>query len=310
MLTIFTIPKPFCDHFGIIQRNGIQSWLALRPKCEIILFGNEEGTAEVAEKFRIKHISEIACNKFGTPLLSDAFSKAQKIGRYQKMAYVNTDIILMSDFIEAVQSIKMPMFLMLGQRWDIGLKERLQFNDIAWEKKLKGLVARKSKLHPPAGIDYFVFPRGFPLELPPFAVGRPCWDNWLVYKARFLKIPVIDATQVVTAVHQTHSYSRLQGVEGRWEGPESKENLKLAGGYSRVFTIQDADWLLTSQGLERRKLTIKYLPRYFETLSALYPCLGPLPKMISMFLSPLKTAAKIKKRIIGLFRENKERYGK
>ena len=28
MLTIFTIPKPFIGHIGVIQRNAIMSWLA------------------------------------------------------------------------------------------------------------------------------------------------------------------------------------------------------------------------------------------------------------------------------------------
>ena len=32
MLTIFTIPKPFVGHIGVIQRNAIISWLNLSPK--------------------------------------------------------------------------------------------------------------------------------------------------------------------------------------------------------------------------------------------------------------------------------------
>ncbi len=48
MLTIFTAPKSFYGHIGVIQTNAIRSWLLLCPECEIILFGGEEGIAEVA----------------------------------------------------------------------------------------------------------------------------------------------------------------------------------------------------------------------------------------------------------------------
>ena len=65
MLTIFAIPKSFEDpHINIIQRNAIQSWLQLQPKCEIILFGNDKGVAETAEEFGVKYIPEIEKNEF------------------------------------------------------------------------------------------------------------------------------------------------------------------------------------------------------------------------------------------------------
>ena len=56
MLTIFTIPKCFRGHISVIQRNAIRSWRMLRPECEIILFGDEEGMKEVAEEFGVRHI--------------------------------------------------------------------------------------------------------------------------------------------------------------------------------------------------------------------------------------------------------------
>ena len=52
MLTLFSTPKPFRGHIAVIQTNAIRSWLELEPACEVILFGDEEGTAEVAAAFR------------------------------------------------------------------------------------------------------------------------------------------------------------------------------------------------------------------------------------------------------------------
>ena len=52
MLTFFTTAKPFKGHSAIIQRNALKSWTLLDPDIEVILFGDEEGAAEVAPRTR------------------------------------------------------------------------------------------------------------------------------------------------------------------------------------------------------------------------------------------------------------------
>jgi hypothetical protein len=47
MITLFSTPKPFVGHVGVIQRNAILSWQRLHPDVEIILVGEDAGTAEV-----------------------------------------------------------------------------------------------------------------------------------------------------------------------------------------------------------------------------------------------------------------------
>ena len=269
MLTIFAIPKSFEDpHINIIQRNAIQSWLQLQPKCEIILFGNDKGVAETAEEFGVKYIPEIEKNEFNTPLLDSAFNLAQKLARNDILVYINADIILMSDFIPAIQQVRFPLFLINGRRWDLDIKEEINFSDIDWEKKLRQKIAERGKLHGFSGIDYFVFPRSFQHNLPSFAVGRVGWDNWLIYHTRSLKIPVIDATEAITVVHQNHSYSHSPfGRKDRVEGPELEKNIRLAGGFSQMCTIRDADWILTKQGLKRPP----FFRWIFAKLSLFYP---------------------------------------
>jgi hypothetical protein len=89
MLTLFTIPKPFRGHIEVIQRNAIESWAQLRPRPEIILFGDDEGTAHVAKEFGISHIPQVARNEFGTPLLNDFFEQAQRVAGDDLLCYVN-----------------------------------------------------------------------------------------------------------------------------------------------------------------------------------------------------------------------------
>src|SRR5712691_9090902 len=98
MLTIFALPKRFRGHFGVIQRNAISQWARLRPRPEILLFGNEEGTGEIALELGVRHIPEMKCNEYGTPLLSDLFAKAHALASHDILCYVNADIMLLGDF--------------------------------------------------------------------------------------------------------------------------------------------------------------------------------------------------------------------
>jgi hypothetical protein len=287
MLTIFTIPKAFRDHTGIIQTNAINSWLRLRPQPEVILFGNDEGTASIASQLGIRHVPDVQCNEYGTPLLNSIFKTAQDIASNPLTCYINADIILLRDFIPAIRQIHMPLFLLVGQRWDLDLTEYIDFASPVWEKELRARLAKKGKLHPPTGIDYFVFPRNMYAEIPAFAIGRTTWDNWLIYQARFLRIPVIDVTEVVVAIHQNHGYARLpQSVEGPWKGPERNRNLELAGGLAHAFTLLDANMVLTPQGVRRPKPMIPRLLRYIDTLPVFHPrlrfvveCVRPLIRL-------------------------------
>ena len=267
MLTIFSIPKPFLGHINIIQRNAIQSWLKLLPKCEIILFGDEERMAETAKEFGILHIQEIEKNEFGTPLLNSAFNSAQKLAKNEILVYINADNILTSDFISAIKKIRKPLFLMSGRRWDLDIKEEINFNT-DWEKKLQERIKKEGNLRGFSGMDYFVFPRNLPHNFPPFAVGRSGWDNWLIYHIRSLKIPVIDATEVITVLHQKHDYSHSSyGKRNRVGGPEEEKSLKLAGGFINMCSLRDADWILTSHGLTKPP----FPRRIFSMLSLFYP---------------------------------------
>jgi len=261
MLTIFSLPKAFNGHINIIQRNAIQSWLKLRPNCEIILFGEEEGMEEAAKEFGGQHIPDIEKNEWGTPLLNSAFHLAQKLAKNDILVYVNSDIILMSDSIAAVQKIEEPQFLMCSRRWDLDIGEEINFNNPDWEENLRKELAKKGNLHGFAAIDQVVFPRNLLCGLPPFAVGRPGWDNWLIYHARSLKIPVIDTTEAITIVHQNHKSIYHP------KGEEAIKNIKAAGGFSNMLTLRDADWILTPEGLRRPSF-----PRsLFVKLSLFYP---------------------------------------
>lgn len=250
-ITLFAVPKPFRGHIGIIQRNAIRSWTLLDPRPEIILLGDEEGIAEAAAELGVRHVPELARNEFGTPLLNDVFEKAGRLASSDLLAYVNADIILLEDFPAAVRRVHRwrRRSLMIGKRRDVNIVEPWNFERSSWQADLRSRVFASSTQRSEWYLDYFVFPRDLYAEIPPLAIGRTAWDNWLVWQARQIKAAVVDTTPAVLAVHQNHDYSHHPGGEhGVWEGDEAKRNLQLAGGEKHCFNSDDATHRLTSGG--------------------------------------------------------------
>lgn len=255
MLTFFTTPKPFRGHIDVIQRNALRSWSQIHPEVEVILFGDDEGAAQAARELGIRHESSVKRNENGTKYLGPIYDRAQEIARNEILCYVNCDIILMSDFRHAVERLceRRRDFLMIGQRWDLGVTQRIDFDRADWERELSAVALREGKQRPPDWIDYFVFSRGLYYgKIPPFVVGRPGWDNWLVWYARAARTCVVDASQVVMAVHQNHDYSyHPDGEAGVWSGEEARRNRALLKGWIHIGTMEDATHRLTPGTIRR-----------------------------------------------------------
>jgi hypothetical protein len=258
LLTLFALPKPFQGQFGIIQRNAITSWTMLRPQPEIILFGDEPGTAEIAEELGVRCIPQVARNEFGTPLLHDVFCKAEKMAPAGAIAYVNADIMILSDFLYAVSLIERlgrdRQYLISGIRWNLKVEKVLSFGN-GWEQDLRTRVKLSGKADVPSALDYFIFSRGLYRQMPPLAVGRTAWDNWLLYQARASKAMVVDASPAVMAIHQLHDYSHLpNGEHTAFRGAEAQLNQQMVRDAVRddlwVFGLMDATHVLTGDGLK------------------------------------------------------------
>lgn len=251
MITIFTIPKPFLGCNRVIQRNAIQSWQQSVDNCEIILFGDDDGVKETAEEFGLKWMGNVEKTDFGTPLLNSVFEIAQEKSKYNTLSYVNADIIFFPGIVNAIKKVKFPHFLICGRRWDLDILHEIDFTNKKWDNLLHTMLISQGKKHGLSGMDYFIFPKKT-ITMPAFAVGRQGWDTWLIYSMRSKKIPVIDASDSVLIVHQNHDYSHSRfGTKKRVGGPELDYNIKIAGGFSNMLTLRDADWQLTKNELHR-----------------------------------------------------------
>lgn len=267
-LTIFAMPKAFTGHTAIIQKNAIRSWTRLSPAPEIILFGDEPGIREMADEVGATHICDISRNEYGTPLVDKLFEAAQERASHEVLAYVNADMILLDDFVEAVQTVQgqFPNSLLIGQRWDLPVLDEIDFGSIQWRESLQRQLQDRAMLHAECGLDYFVFRKGLWPQIPPFAIGRTAWDNWLVMDPHKRHAPVVDGTAFITAVHQDHDYGHVAGGRHEaWNGMEAAGNRSLAGPADHSGLTTGATWLLREDGT-----LIQSGPRQPQYMTAAY----------------------------------------
>jgi hypothetical protein len=233
------------------------------------VLGEETGLSEAAQELGVKHISTVERNANGTPLISSMLQLARENSNNDLLCIINADMILMQDFVEAAkQAAKLKdKFVLLSQRWDLEVTQPIEFTE-GWEKHLRERVRQDGQLHKPSGSDFFLFPKSCYQQIPGFAIGRAGWDNWMIYKAREEKWPVIDCTPSVMTVHQNHDYSHLPGGKPHYEHPDTNENIRLAGGHAAVrYTILDATQQLIKNGkLARPKLSYLRFMRKLELL--------------------------------------------
>jgi hypothetical protein len=269
-LTIFTASKPFTNpHINIIQRNAIQSWLHLED-VSVVMIGDEPGIPETAKEFGVKHVPDVDRDDKGVPTVRSVIAQGHKYSDSPVMCFANADMILMSDLVQAIRqtTAQVKDFLMVGQRWDLDIIEQLDFSG-DWETHLRADVEKRGEFYTPWGIDYFVFPRHLYTDVPNFTIGRPAWDNWMVYHARTTWGVAIDATRSVTVVHQLHDYSHLPGNKPPYGSEVAKRNLALAGGRRRVYNVLDTNKELIKGKVRPPRFHLarlfRRLERYFIT---------------------------------------------
>jgi hypothetical protein len=86
----------------------------------------------------------------------------------------------------------------------------------------------------------------------------------MVFNARRQLIPVVDATRVVTAIHQQHSHDHVPAKrEGAWFGPESDANYALIGNVPHFRTFHATHVLVGTKLLPA--LTPTYLRHRWRT---------------------------------------------
>lgn len=265
-IVLCTAPKPFTDpDIARIQRNAFRSWRALGEEVEIVVVGREAGAEAAAREAGLRFVGDVDRNANGTPLIGSIFDRARSASAAPIVAYANADILLLDDFVEAVREVgpRFSEFLLVSRRWDLGYDVDLETKP-GWSDRMREMLRREGRLHPPGGSDLFVFPRSCFMEVPELAVGRAGWDNWMIYEARRRRWPVVDVSRALTIVHQDHDYRHLPGGRPHYRLPETDANVRAAGGRRAILTLADADWEWTEGRPRRKRLTLARAVRAFE----------------------------------------------
>jgi hypothetical protein len=197
MFNFFTCPKQENGNIGQLQQRAINSWRGLSIEKQIVL------------------IQETAIGKTvgGAPRADDIFRLARRARNKGFYVYSNADIVFDNSLVQAVGYV---VSANVGKEW-----------------LLVGQTANENGTSRGAGaIDWAVFTQNaVDKDMPPFALGRIAWDNWLILQAIDRGVPVIDVSDIVKAIHLDHDYSHIAG--GRDEtrnGIDAQNNLEMAGG--------------------------------------------------------------------------------
>ena len=257
MFTLFTIPRPFIGRYAAEQHNALGSWVRLEPEPEIIVFGDEAGIRDASDQYDCTYRGNVLRNEFGTPTLPFIFEETQRVARYDVLAFLNTDIILMQDFADALEVVadQFESFLMVGRRRDLDIDWRLDFA-AGWQDSLREWAMLDGKLYTSAGSDFICFRRWQYLTTPLFIVGRAYYDNWLIANALQQGADVIDATAAVCSVHQeVPTRKRSDWTEDLPFGDrELMHNRKEMERYykGKAGWVTHAQWRMTDNGLIER----------------------------------------------------------
>jgi len=261
MITLFSTPKAFEGLFAVIQTNALRSWARLMPDVEVILFGDDAGTAEICGQLGFRHVPDVRRSEGGVPLVSDLFAQAQRLAHNDLLCFLNADIVITQSTLDAARVVsdwKRP-FLLVARRYDFTQPTPMELTGDGWDVDFRHRLEHEGTLMGPVYIDWFVFPRNLYQEVPDFAIGRSGYDNWLLWRASDLGARVVDATDLVTVGHQRHDYSHGGGHKEVWYGADARRASTLIGHWSHYHTVFHAKYRLDANGLLRPARSVRYL---------------------------------------------------
>ncbi len=263
MITFLSSPKPFIGHAGIIQRNAILSWLAVHPEAEVIIYGDSKGTADVCCEMGVHHVANISCSPSGIPYFNSIVNHASTYGRHDVQCYINCDILMTKWVTNVTKLLSFQQYLVIGQR--INLADGIEYSmpSANWKEDIiKFIETEKAYLEDASGMDYFIFPRGLWKDLPSLVIGRGGYDAALLAFCLRRKIPLINATLALQALHQFHDYSHVIGGKNTvFNGVDVHENIRVHNIKHSRPNSADAQWLIINNSLVPNNMQRDWLRR-------------------------------------------------
>lgn len=204
------------------------------PKCDSLRQTIEDNTLHTWSKMNdvtFKVIANAKTNEHGVPILGDMYTKMfHTCPDAQTYTYVNGDIMGTSDFVETLEAVQ-PIgdFLMVGKRTNVPWSEN---HDAKHTNFNFDSHFRRGALFRSDAQDYFTVTKNAIdwKTIPPFVVGRPGYDNWLVdHIYHNSKVALIDATKTISVIHQTDAEGNVAQGGKMVKSSSDREYNRLIG---------------------------------------------------------------------------------
>ncbi|KAL7539051.1 hypothetical protein ACHAXR_009004 [Thalassiosira sp. AJA248-18] len=205
--------------------------------------------------FFVPPLSSLKLNKYGVPVLGSLFEVAMRsCPDALTFTYVNGDLLPDVDFLETLEAVSSVMaetnFLMVGRRTNVDWTHRA--TSIREEGFDFDIHFSEGQLFTSEALDYFVCTQ-HAIDfngIPPFVVGRPAYDNWLVnHIYHDGTVALIDATKTASVIHQQDSYGEYSHGGGKVRSvADYNFNKRLARGDYAAGTTNHARYETRWQG--------------------------------------------------------------
>ena len=249
-------PKKFVVPWADLQVRALRSWKQIDVDSEVCIVAPRadveslpEGLADYAVVAKENSLSKL-------PMFADVMEVAYRESDADVFCYLNSDIILPSNFgtIDFAQLDR--KFLIIGSRWDMSedapYPDSLDPENI-YEYLCEGIKSHSVTLHLPTGIDYFLFKRGTFEGIKPLVVGRGGYDAALLAFCLRSGIQLVDATEIFPVLHQFHDYSHISGAKKRvMQGEDATYNRETHDIVHSGPIILDATFMMRDGKLIRK----------------------------------------------------------
>ena len=244
MISFFANVRPFKREFAEIQRVAITSWIEVHRHSEAIILGDVEGAFDVVMDLGAGWVQDVEANEKGTELVPDIWRKGIAEASNEWICALNSDNVVSANIVNAVEALSdIERPFVVGQRWDLN----------------PGQSPEAATLHGHCGVDWFLFRAETVLvsDIPPFAVGKTLYDNWLIWAAiERWDMTVIDATEDVTVIHLNHGNPEYGTKQAMIESDEKRENTRLFRETcnAKPCGVKDAPYVLKGGVVSKREI--------------------------------------------------------
>ncbi|KAL3855423.1 hypothetical protein ACJMK2_014634 [Sinanodonta woodiana] len=195
-----------------VFNNTLYNWQTFKPLAQLIVFTKTKTYA--TDQVNLSHWNLYPiCSYYesGIPTIKEMHVHAKYLHNTPWHGYFNGDILLTDDFLETLEYISSVSYtfrnasiLITGRRINV---LNVTSEEVRSKNGIKESARSRGSLYGIDAEDYFITNSLFPWsKIPEFVIGRDGYDNWIVGHARCdLETVVIDATETITAVHQTTS---------------------------------------------------------------------------------------------------------